>query len=70
MEMCLPLLHSYAEDTFNCTGFILRTHASFRLRPAFEKTSFECEGIFFPVQRACYLDNSRIFVARGAERVS
>lgn len=26
--------------------------------------------IFFPVQSACYLDNSRRFVASGAERVS
>lgn len=27
---------------------ILRTHASFRLRPEFEKTSFECEDFLFP----------------------
>lgn len=33
--------------TFKCTRCILRTHASLRLRQAFEKTSFECED-FFP----------------------
>lgn len=40
---------------------------SIRLRPVFEKTSFECNDLFSPVQNACYLDNSGVFVASGVE---
>lgn len=54
-------------DAFTFAGYIFRVHNGIRLRPVFEKTSFECEDYFSPIQKACYLDNSRVFVARGIE---
>ncbi len=35
------------KEAFSCIVCILRTHISIRLRPVFEKTTFECED-FFP----------------------
>ena len=56
---CLQLHRLYIKNT-----------CKLQVKASIWKDIFWMWRFFFPVQRACYLDNSRRFVASGAERVS
>lgn len=56
---CLRLHRLYINNT-----------CKLQVKASIWKDIFWMWRFFFPVQRACYLDNSRRFVASGAERVS
>lgn len=69
-EACLSLVAQPSWRYLQSHRLYIENTCKLQVEASIWKDIFWMWRFFFPVQRACYLDNSRRFVASGAERVS